>query len=185
MESDAELVRRVRSGDRAALAALYERYLPPVWRYAHAQLPRDEQAARDVVGETFLAAVRAVRGFDPEAGSVGGWLMGIARHKIADNRRRRGREPASIPEGFDPPVDGRAWPDVCAAAAETREAVAGVMARLADDERLVLDWKYLEGLSTRDIATRLGRTGRAVEAMLYRARAAFRELSAAAEGGRS
>jgi RNA polymerase sigma-70 factor, ECF subfamily len=171
LESDAELVRRIRAGDRAALAALYERYLPPVWRY-------------DVVSETFLAAVRAVAALDPGAASVGGWLLGIARHKVSDERRRQGRTPGEIPEGLAPPADERTRPDFRAAGAETREAVARVMARLGDEERLVLDWKYLEGVSTRDIAARMGRTERAVEALLYRARAAFRNLCAAAEDGR-
>jgi RNA polymerase sigma factor (sigma-70 family) len=49
---------------------------------------------------------------------------------------------------------------------------------LADEERLALEWKYMESLSVRDIAERLGRTEKAIEAILYRARMSFRKIYA-------
>jgi RNA polymerase sigma factor (sigma-70 family) len=59
--------------------------------------------------------------------------------------------------------------------AETRARVAAVMDALPDDQRLALEWKYVEGLSVRDIADRMGRSEKGAEATLYRARNAFRE----------
>jgi RNA polymerase sigma factor (sigma-70 family) len=47
---------------------------------------------------------------------------------------------------------------------------------MPDEERQVLEWKYLEELAVAEIAERLGRTEKAVEALLYRARRSFREL---------
>lgn len=174
--TDAELIRAVQAGDEAALETLYRRHLPSVWRYAYAQLAGNSAAAEDVVGETFLAAVRQAARLDPTGGSVSGWLIGIARHKVADHRRRTGRQPSADPtqaEGERDPSPA-ADPAAPVEAAETRARVTAVMDRLPDDQRLTLEWKYLEDLSVRDIAGRLGRTEKAVEATLYRARQSFR-----------
>jgi RNA polymerase sigma-70 factor, ECF subfamily len=166
--SDTELANRVRAGERAALDELYRRYLPAVWRFACARLHPDEAAARDAVGETFLAALRQIRRFDPAKGSVAAWLLGIARHKVADHRRLRiaAELPNDAPDDRDP-----AAPAICA---ETRAAVTRVMLALEDEHRLVLEWKYLEGLSVRELAQRLNRGEKAVESLLFRAREEFR-----------
>ncbi|MFO8012632.1 MAG: sigma-70 family RNA polymerase sigma factor [Phycisphaerae bacterium] len=174
--TDADLIRAVQSGDKAALDTLYRRYLPSVWRYAFARLQGDTAAAEDVVSETFLAAVRRIGRLKPEGGSVAGWLIGIARHKIGDIWRRRRRvhsggaaeeQAEATPGGVDP-----ASPLVTA---ETRARVAEVLDTLPDDEHVALEWKYVEKRSVREIARRLGRTEKAAETVLYRARKAFRE----------
>ena len=174
MLSDAELVRRIGAGDRAALATLYERYLPALWRYVCARLP-EESDRRDIVSETFLAAMTSIDRFDATAGSVVAWLTGIARHKLADRRRRASRTTGAV---AGTPYHNGLTPIETAVRAETRQIVAQVMDRLNDDQRLVLEWKYIERLSVRDVARRLDRTEKAIEALLYRARAAFREIYA-------
>jgi len=59
-------------------------------------------------------------------------------------------------------------------ASETRRAVGEAMAGIDDMHRIALEWKYIEGLTVREMAGRLGCTEKAVEAILYRARAAFK-----------
>jgi RNA polymerase sigma-70 factor (ECF subfamily) len=176
--NDANLIRAIQSGDAAALEALYERYLPSLWRYACSQLVGDVHAAEDVVSETFLAAVRQIGRLDPDGGSVIGWLTAIARHKVADVRRGRLRlapvDTASIPEDVGP--IRTADPPAAAEAAEVRSSVRSVMAAMDDADRLALEWKYVDGLSVREMADRLGRTEKSVESVLFRARAAFRTL---------
>jgi len=176
--NDAQLIRAIQSGDEAALESLYRRYLPPVWRYACARLAGDQSAAEDVVSETFLAAVRQIGRLDPEGGAVIGWLAGIARHKIADVRRGHLRMATARPDAMtqDARASPAADPPAAAEAAETAASVRSVMAAMDDQERLALEWKYIDGLSVREMADRLGRTERAVESVLYRARAAFRTL---------
>jgi RNA polymerase sigma-70 factor, ECF subfamily len=166
--TDIELANRIRVGECAAMDELYRRYLPAVWRYAMAQLHPDEAAARDAVGETFLALLREIGRFDPAKGSVAAWLMGIARHKVSDLRRLRIAEelPEDAAADRDPAV-----PVICR---ETRAAVTRVMVALEDEHRLVLEWKYLEGLPVRALAQRLGTSEKAVESLLFRARAEFR-----------
>lgn len=180
MESDDELIRRIRSSDRKALATLYGRYLPTVWRYVHAQLRGDESASRDVVSETFLHAVRSRGSFDGRVGTVSGWLMGIARHKIADHWRARARAPGNL--SADPLANG-GDPALQSETQERRHAIVSVLEKLPDEQRQVLEWKYIEEVSTRDIAARIGRTEKAVEALLYRARRAFKTFHGAAQRG--
>jgi len=173
--TDADLIRAVRAGEETALETLYERYLPSVWRYAFAQLAGHTSTAEDVVSETFLAAVRQIARLKPEGGSLGGWLIGIARHKIGDVRRRRARVKVGLPPESLPQEDASHDPSASLETAERRAQVAAVMDALPDDQRLALEWKYLDGLSVREIAHRMGRTDKAAETLLYRARQAFRE----------
>jgi RNA polymerase sigma-70 factor (ECF subfamily) len=183
--TDSQLVRRVRAGSEAALETLYRRHLPSVWRYVYAQVGGDVPAAEDVVSETFLAAVRGLRGLDPDGGSLCAWLTGIARHKLADHWRRAQR---SARLASDPPRAGRSRLDAtdppnALAAAETRRQVGEAMVVLPDEHRAVLEWKYLDNLSVAQIAARMGRSEKAAEALLYRARRSFRAVFEARAGG--
>jgi RNA polymerase sigma-70 factor (ECF subfamily) len=167
--TDAELLRLMQSGDRGALEVLYQRCLPSVWRYVCARLGGDQHAAEDIVSETFLAAMRSVATYAPESGTALGWLIGIARHKMADYRR------SSVPIACARPGEVGS---TCKTfeSVDARDQVLVVLDQMADEERQVLEWKYLDELSVTMIAERLGRTEKAVEALLYRARRAFREL---------
>jgi RNA polymerase sigma-70 factor, ECF subfamily len=173
--SDAELLCRARLGESAAVQALYQRYLPAVWRFAFAQVRGDVHAAEDVTAETFLAAVRGLGGLDPERVLLAGWLMGIARHKLADRRREAERSERLRIELRNGEVESTPAGSAAIEVEETRAEVGRIMAGLADEERLVLEWKYLEALPVCVIASRLGRTEKAVESLLYRARQAFRD----------
>lgn len=173
MISDQDLVRRTQAGDRAALAELCSRYLPSLWRFVYTQLRPDETLARDVLGETFLAAIAGIRSLDLGRGSVAAWLTGIARHKLADARRRRTLSSSdALLDALAPATD----PSLPLSDQETRDAVLKTMSNLDPDDRLILEWKYLEELSARDIAARLGKSERSAESMLFRARESFRRL---------
>ena len=97
---------QVRPDPALALLELYESALPQVHGYLLSRC-RDRVLAQDLTAETFLAAVTAARR-DPEPVSTG-WLVGIARHKLADHWRRAEREQRGLrlvhgsePEADDP-----------------------------------------------------------------------------------
>ena len=170
MDSDSALVSRIQAGDREALAALYERYLPSVWRYVYSRLGH-EAASRDVVSETFLAMIQGIGRLDAASTDFAKWLSGVARHKLADHWR--GSAPSAAAQDMELPGQP-ANPATAAEAVELRQAVSQAMARMGDLQRIVLEWKYIDGRTVREIAGRLGRTEKAVEAALYRARIGFR-----------
>jgi len=171
LESDPVLISRIQTGDREALATLYERYLPSVWRYVYSRLSGHEAASRDVVSETFLAMIQSIGRLDAASTNVAKWLSGVARHKLADHRRRSAPQVAA--QDLELP-EQEINPAVAMDALEMRQAVGQAMDRMDDLQRIALEWKYIDGLTVREIAEQLGRTEKATEAILYRARGAFR-----------
>ncbi len=87
-DEDAALVARAARGDGDALAAIYRRYLPLVLRWSLRETGNRELAA-DLTAEVFAASLLAARRYDPASGAVGAWLLGIARNKLRESRRRR------------------------------------------------------------------------------------------------
>lgn len=172
--TDAELLRSAQAGDLLAWEQLYYRYLPMVWRYVYLRVGGDKHLAEDVVSETVLALVRQISSLTPGDGNLSGWLLAVARNKIGDHRRYVARGAfAATAESKD---QISMIPHNSLEEAETCKQVIAVMEQLPNEERLVLEWKYLEDLSVTEIATRLGRTEKAIESELYRARRSFRSL---------
>ena len=186
VRTDRELIRAAQAGTKSALEAIYERYLPFVWRYVYTRLRGDRHAAEDVVSETFLAAVAALCGGKVHADGrpFYPWLIGVARHKLADHGRRAARGSA-VQGPAEAEYARRRQPTGGSQEAERAARVMAAMAELPDEQRLMLEWKYLGELSVREIAGRLGRTEKAVESVLYRARNAFREALERPHGNRS
>jgi RNA polymerase sigma-70 factor (ECF subfamily) len=87
-DDDVMLVARSARGDKAAFTELYDRYLPLVLRWSLRETGNREIAA-DLAAETFAAALIASPRYRPGKGSVGTWLLGIARNKLRESRRRR------------------------------------------------------------------------------------------------
>ncbi|MGD0519539.1 MAG: sigma-70 family RNA polymerase sigma factor [Thermoguttaceae bacterium] len=174
--TDAELLRGVRAGDLSAWEQLYVRCLPTVWRYVYLRAGGDRHLAEDIVSETVLALVRQISSLKPDDGNLSGWLITVARNKLGDHRRNAARAAALAAKARDDDISPIAGdgPEAVLEAAETRKQVLAVMDGLPDEERLALEWKYIDDLSVGDIADRLGRTEKAVESVLYRARRSFR-----------
>lgn len=150
------------------LLELYDEALPHVYGYLLARC-RDAALAEDLTAEAFLAAVTAARRPGATEPSVP-WLIGVARHKLADHWRRLEREDRGLrllDGGVDPLQDP--WDDtVDAIRART------VLAELGPHHQAALTLRYLDGLPVPEVAGCLGRTVHATEALLVRARAAFR-----------
>ncbi len=165
-----------RAGDPgSALLAAYDDALPHVYGYLLSRCGR-AALAEDLTGETFLAAVDAVRRDDPPPVSVA-WLVGVARHKLADHWRRQAREDRGLValEGTGPQHDDP-W-DVHLDALRARH----VLDRLSPLHRAVLTLRYVDDLSVPDVATVVDRSVHATEGLLVRARAAFRRAYDAEE----
>ena len=156
--------------------ALYERALPVVYGYLFDRC-RDRATAEDLTSETFLAAARTVRS-QPDDDVTVPWLVGVARHKLIDHWRRVARtervlvevaaENPTIDEPWDAHVDGL--------------RAIEVLGELGAHHRAALTLRYVDGLAVREVAHELGRTEHATEALLVRARRAFRRAYGEGEG---
>ena len=152
----------------AALVALYDVALPQVYGYLLARCGR-RALAEDLTAETFLAAVDAVRRDGAATLSVP-WVIGVARHKLVDHWRRQARDERRLRAMVDdspPPEDP--W-DVQLDLVRARETLE----RLGPHHRAALTLRYLDDLPVPGVAALLDRTVHATEALLVRARIAFR-----------
>jgi RNA polymerase sigma-70 factor, ECF subfamily len=134
--------------------------------------------AEDLTSEVFLAAVDAVRR-EPPTPVSGAWLIGVARHKLADHWRRQAREERRLGAVTDnAPAFNDPW-DVRLDAVRARDTLA----RLPAHHRGALILRYLDDLPVPDVAALLGRTVHSTEGLLARARASFRRAYQAEEAG--
>ena len=153
---------------RTAFLAFYDDALPHVYGYFVSRCGRPA-LAEDLTSETFLAAVDAARRDDPPPVNVP-WIIGVARHKLVDHWRRQEREQRTlrlVADADDSSADP--W-EARLDAAEARRTLD----QLAPQHRAVLTLRYLDDLPVAEVAEVLGRTLHATEALLTRARAAFR-----------
>ena len=143
------------------LLSLYDRALPEVYGYLLARCGQ-RALAEDLTAETFLAAVGA-------AGPLTvGWLIATARHKLVDHWRRQEREQRGLRLVEGAAVDDP-W-DVRLDALRARQVLDG----LSPQHRAALTLRYVDDLPVPQVAALLQRTVHATEALLVRARAAFR-----------
>ncbi len=160
-------------GDQgAALLALYDDAVGEVYGYLLARC-RNRTVAEDVTSEVFMGAVDTItRGRVDDVTTA--WLIGIARHKLVDHWRRVERDQRRLTAVADEPTtaaDDDPWDaqlDVLAA----RDALE----QLGSHHRSALTLRYLDDLSVPECAAVLDRTVHATEALLVRAKRAFRAI---------
>jgi RNA polymerase sigma-70 factor (ECF subfamily) len=149
------------------LLALYDRALPQVYGYLVSRCG-SPALAEDLTAETFLAAVAALQRGTAEL-SVG-WLVTVARRKLVDHWRRSAREERKLQlAAGEPVVEEPPWDEQLDA---TRAGV--VLGELGSHHRAALTLRYVDGLPVPEVAQHLDRTVHATEALLVRARSAFR-----------
>jgi RNA polymerase sigma-70 factor, ECF subfamily len=169
---------QVRPDPAIGLLKLYDDALPHVYGYLLARCG-DTGLAEDLTAESFLAAVHEVRKPGASHPSIP-WLIGVARHKLADHWRRvdreqRGlrlldRERARVDDPWETVID--------------RIRARQVLDRLGAHHRAALTLRYLDGLPVLEVARHLDRSLHATEALLVRARTSFRRIYEAGEGSR-
>ena len=155
-----------------ALLAIYDRALPQVYGYLVSRVG-DRTLAEDLTAETFLAAAESLdRGKVPDLTVA--WLVTVARNKMVDHWRRTAREDRRLELVHDEDDDVDAAADAGLDEAFERARARAVLADLGPHHRAALTLRYLDGLSVPEVADEIGRTVHATEALLVRARNAFR-----------
>ena len=190
MLSDAELARQMRRRDDAALAEWVRRYADGVYGFAFYRVGRNADLAAEVTQETFTRALQRLPQFDPDRGSMIAWLCTLSRNCIRDVLRQRGQEPlAALWDSVDRSLqrvlahldDTELAPDLVEAR-ETRELVGMTLTNLPEVYGSVLQAKYVEEKSLKQIAEERGSTVDAIKGLLKRARKAFRQTFATLAG---
>jgi len=151
---DANLMERLASGDRDAVAGLYDRHASRVFSLAH-RILRNGSDAEDVVQEVFSQAWRTAPSYRSSRGSVAAWLLMMARTRAIDRlRTRRGTVSTDeggveqLPAAVPPPAD-----DLIAR--EQGGRVRDAVSQLPPDQRRALEMAYFDGMSQSEIADAL------------------------------
>lgn len=155
--------------DDAAFRAWYEATLPIVFRYLYHRCGRDRELAEELTQQTFVDAIRThtrTRADDRDS-----WVIGIARHRLADHFRSLERRERGVlrlvSRGREPQVEwvGDVDPD---------EELAASVRRLPTAQRAAVVLRYLDDQPVREVARLLGRSEGAVESLLSRGRESLR-----------
>jgi RNA polymerase sigma factor (sigma-70 family) len=134
------------TGDEAALRAAYDEYGSLIYSFCRRSV--GDERAKDVTQEVFVSAWRARDRFDPAKGTLGGWLMGIAKNRLIDNIRSEQRH-----------SDRRANSEVVDIAVEAdvgrvgdRMLVADALKSLPDRTRKIIELAYMGDLTHSQIS---------------------------------
>ncbi|WP_436790522.1 RNA polymerase sigma factor [Yinghuangia sp. YIM S10712] len=151
MESldDAAVAKAFAAGEQTGFAEAYRRWGALVFTVCVRSLG-DPAEAEDVTQQVFVSAWRGRATYRPQAGSLAGWLVGIARHRIADAHAARARRAA--------PVDAEAALETTPAhdtGVVARVVVADELARLGQPQRRILEMAFFGDLTHTQIAERL------------------------------
>ncbi len=164
----------------AAWDEFYQEHVRELYGFVFRLLRGDLQAAAAVFQDTWLDAISRIEQFDPNRGELRSWLFGIARRRVAMHWRQRtarsntlgtAREEIAVES-----LDGAVVPDDVIEHLEQAAVVQASLLALPPERRQVLVEKYVEQLSVAQIAARTGKSPKAVESLLSRAREQFRTL---------
>jgi RNA polymerase sigma-70 factor, ECF subfamily len=160
------LVDKAKRGDRDAFAELYRLHHARIFRMARLHLGDLGDGAEDAVAETFLRAWAALPRYRDTGAPFVAWLFGIARHVVLDEvaRGRRVMPREELPERE------MGW------TVDDRLTLAQAMDRLPAAQRQVVELKYLAGMRNEEVASALGKSKGAINAMQWRALGALREI---------
>jgi RNA polymerase sigma-70 factor, ECF subfamily len=150
------LLQQMASGDREAFKRFYDRYASLAFTFA-LRLLGSQSDAEDLTQEVFLQVWRQAQSYSPERGSPEAWLITMTRSRALD-KLRANRRRATSPLASDEPTHSERGTSV-ASPTQTSEAkltVQGVLVKLPEMQRIVLELAYFAGLTQSEIAERLG-----------------------------
>lgn len=147
--TDSRLVEAFVAGDELGIKALYERYGGLVFTYCVRTVGRD--AAADLTQEVFVASWKNRHQYDPEAGNLAAWLMGIARNKVKDELRRRSRRPQIVTDEMPPLPAVDNADDI-----GDRMLVASLLDELTPRARQNVELAFIEDLTHEQISEKTG-----------------------------
>ncbi len=148
-------------------STIYQQQVTPVYRYLLARTGNAADA-EELTAQTFTAALERFDTFRGE-GHVATWLIGIARHKLADfyRRRRRTGQPLPLDAARAAPSPDPA-PVEAALATLDREELARLLGRLSPERGEAVALRFFAELSHREVAEAMGKSEAAAKMLVHR-----------------
>ncbi len=155
-----------------AMADIYDRYSPSLFRYAF-RLLGENQAAEDCVAETFSRFLSAIQNGSGPDEHLQAYLYRIAQNWVTDQYRKNFRREAELPANLHD--NGEDMLDMTAQVIETQQ-VRTALSQLTQEQRQVVMLKYVEGWENAEIAVAMDKPIGSVKALQHRAIGALRKL---------
>lgn len=152
-EQLSDLVTRLQNGDKDAFALLYDQYAGALFGVV-TKIVRSEEAAQDVLQDSFVKIWKHAASYQPEKGSCFTWMLNIARNTAIDHLRKEKRNAASeiqtLETGVDIPAMAHHTPNVQAI------GVKDLVHQLPAEQRLMVEYIYYGGYTQQEVADELG-----------------------------
>lgn len=159
-EKDERLLIEAAQRDPSRFAELYENYFERVYAYV-ARRVGNRQEAEDITSDVFHQALEKLGGFEWRGVSFSAWLFRIAANATVDRWREKAREQGNPGKEASEEFD--------VASADARGRLFRLVKELPMEQRLVIEMRFAEERSIRDIAQTIGRTEGAVKQLQFRA----------------
>lgn len=162
-----ELIQAAKSGDKQAMAALYQQHVQAIYRYVMARV-NDTHVAEDITSDVFVRALETLPHYEQQGIPFLGWLYRIASGKIVDHYRWSGRRASNqaldehLPDMMESP-EQQAF-----RSAQIREMMAHLQS-LTTEQQQVLMLRFVQGHSISQTAELMGKNENAVKALQFRA----------------
>lgn len=173
-ENERHLVQAVLAKERKSTAQFVELCSDWIYGFVRRRLMPRAELVEDLMQEILLAAWQALPNYRQQS-SLRSWVLGIARHKLDDYYRRRILE-TDLPEEDDESEQltlTPAFEEELDSAAQ-QERIEKTRAEMPEAYSLALLWRYRDEKSAREMAQLTGKTEKAIERLLARARQSFR-----------
>ncbi|HET9839532.1 MAG TPA: RNA polymerase sigma factor [Candidatus Angelobacter sp.] len=172
--ADQELLRQLAKGNEAAFLGLYERYQGPLYRFV-LHMSGNTATAEEVTQEVFMELMKKPRGYEPQKGSLAGYLFGIARNQARRTMQRSRLDEPIDDEKFDHESEAALASELDVLAelsnAELIESLRRAVLALPEQYREVVALCDLDEMSYADAAAVLECSPGTVASRLHRARA--------------
>ncbi len=168
-EKDSEeraLVQSAQRGDAEAVAALFRRYAPAIFRYFIFRVS-DRASAQDLTSEVFVKMVEGLPQYRARGAPFAAWLFRMAHDRRVDHYRRAARRPTE--DLGEEIIDSVPGPETQAASHAEDLRLQAALKVLTDEQQLVVQLRFIEAYSLEDTARILKKTVGAVKAIQHRA----------------
>lgn len=174
-EDEQTLIQKAQRGNKEAFGALYDHYLPQIYRFVLLKVGRREDA-EDLTHHVFLSAWEHIRRYEHRGFPFSSWLYRIAGNAVIDHYRtaRHHQNIDAVPEEMFAEADTTSETVDTALSAHR---VHAVLLKLEPDQQSVLIMRFINELSNKEIAEALGKTEGAVRVIQHRALKQLKKLA--------
>lgn len=170
LQSESVYIERAQAGDNAAFGILYDHYSKPLYRFIAVKVATREEA-EDLLHEVFLSAWRKLPSFKAQGFPFGSWLYKIARNRVIDHYRTK-KQVSSIDDEDSPAhvlADSRASVEESIDSQLDLRTVSKALHLLTDEQREVIEMRFVSDLSPAEIAEITGRREGTIRIIQFRA----------------